>query len=78
MNIKSSIKDSSSSESLYYSPIEPDIITETNIVIKSNIIDDNLITCNCIKDESCFIFYFNQETNEFETINCKKYNNPKN
>ena len=33
-----------------------------------------LIKCNCINsNESCLIFCYNQNTNEFESIDCKKF-----
>lgn len=59
------MKNSSSSESMYYSPTNNDSPKE---IKKSNI-----ISCNCTTDkEFCYIFYFNQDTDKFDTITCKK------
>ena len=89
MNIRISKESSSSSDNLYYSPnnsesdspnltdpIDNSIGLSIEPLIKSFIGSSikPLIKCNCINsNESCLIFCYNQNTNEFESIDCKKF-----
>ena len=58
--------DSPLSDSIYYSPNNSENESESPLFI------DDIIDCNCLnKKDSCLIFCFNAETNQFESINCK-------
>lgn len=58
--------DSSLSDSIYYSPNNSD--NEIDLPLFN-------IDCHCInKKDSCLIFCFNAETNQFESMDCKIFN----
>lgn len=58
--------DSPSSDNIYYSPTNSD----------DELLPLLIIDCNCCNtNNSCFIFCFNTNTNQFESIDCKKFKN---
>lgn len=81
------MKKSSSSDSLYYSPTSSDTLycspTNSDSLTdketlspqdKSQTPTQICISCQCINsEESCLIFYFNMTTEQFESIDCKKF-----
>ena len=57
------------SDNIYYSPENTD--SESDTETKNT---TKLITCYCNKNiMKCFIFCFNNETNQFESIDCNKF-----
>lgn len=67
------------SDTSYYSPTNSDSPTdkETSTTLdKPQIFPPKqiCISCHCINsEESCLIFYFNMTTEQFESIDCKKF-----
>lgn len=61
--------DSPLSDTIYYSPNNSDNESDSPLIIKK-------IDCYCLnKKDSCLIFCFNAETNQFESMDCKKFKN---
>lgn len=59
------------SDNIYYSPTNTDSDSEQDIINK-----DFEFTCYCNKNNiNCFIFCFNNETNQFESIDCNTFYN---
>ena len=68
------------SDNIYYSPTNTDSDSEQDIINlkpEQDIINkDSLFTCYCNKNNmNCFILCFNNETNQFESINCNIFYN---
>ena len=60
--------DSPLSETIYYSPNNSDNESDSPLIKN--------IDCYCLnKKDSCLIFCFNAETNQFESMDCKKFKN---
>ena len=56
----------SSSDSAYYSPENDELPEQTY---------ESIITCNCKNiTDNCLILCYNSDTEQFELINCKKFN----
>ena len=59
----------SDSDNIYYSPTNIESNSEV-VITKIN----NLFTCYCNENNSsCLILCFNQETEQFENINCNEF-----